>query len=447
MGTYKTGLDLVNGILSISGELTDGSSGYQTQALQYLNLAYKGVQAGGNLFGVDVADPWAWAQARRTILFTMQPSIGNVTVTLTQFNMNGTLSAVPVDTVGNQISVQDWFIVLDGRDEWFKIAHHTVGTTAIQLDMPYNEASITASVCTIVKLDYDLVDDSVTVDQYNQSLDFAEGSGSTISIQLAQGIYTASAYATLVASSLTAASTTSLVYSGSFNTITRLFTFSATGVFSLLNVTGPKSPYNASESMGMDMLDYTGGTSYTSTVPLNGICRLTAPMLTQRQQDAYNIGFPRNTGKIFELSYNTFQREYPIAMYIANMPDKFCVVRQSDTGIFTIRLNSYFDGNAGDPPTRIEVPYIPIRRDLQANANSIPILPDAHRKFLVDAGASMLMADKSDSKRVEQETKAKVGLQALQHHNRKDLSLAGINYGKLVPRYGKTQRPWWWRIT
>lgn len=440
MANYKTGSDLVAAALNIAGELADGTSNYQADALTYLNLAYKGVLTGGNVFGIDVADPWTWALARRPIIFTMNPAIINVNATVTQFSFNGTFSSAPQNVAGSNISVQNWWLNVGSRDEWFMIKSHAAGSTSFQLDMPYTEQNIIASTAKIVQLDYDLVDDSVVVDAYNQKIDFSEGGGSTLVATLTTGIYTPSSYATMVATALHSAG--ALTYTGAWNTTTRLFTWSATGVFNLLNASGINAPYNASWAMGLDMIDLTGAQSYTALYPLNAINRLTSPMLCYRKPNTPWRN-PKNEGKIYEISFNTFTREYPLTMMQSGTPDKFAIVNTSPTGIVTIRLNGYMT----DLPTRVEVGYIPKRQDLQNNSVSIPVVPEEHRKFLTDAAAFMLQQDKADSKAEKQELIAAAGLKALQHSDRKSASLAGINYGKLVPRYGMTQKRWWWQIT
>jgi hypothetical protein len=441
VANYQNSQDLVNAVLSVSGELTDGTSGYQADALTYLNLAYKGVLTGGNIYGVDVADPWSWAISRRPIILTLQPIINTVSVTVTQESNTITFGSAPQDVYGNNISVLNWWISsINNRDEWFQIVQHTSGSTTAYIDMPYTEATASATTCNLTQLDYDLVDNSVVVTQYNNTIDFVEGSGSAKVATLTQGIYTPSAFATLVNNALHAAG--SLTYSGSYNSVTRLFTWAASGTFSLLNASGSNAMVSASELMGLDCLDYVNAASYNASYPLNAINRLTSPMLLYRKPTTPWRN-PKAEGKIYEVSFNTFVREYPLTMLYAGTPDKFCVVRTSPNGTVTIRLNAYMY----QLPTRLEIGYIPKYRALQANATSIPILPEEHRKYLVDAAAAMIMHDKSDSKRTEREALAKAGLQALQHSERKQRSLAGTNYGKLVPRYGMTQKRWWWQIT
>lgn len=443
MANYQNSQDLVQAVLSVCGELTDGTSGYQADALTYLNLAYKGLLTGGNIYGIDVADPWRWALAPRPIVFTVNPAINNVGVTMTQQSYNITFSTPPKDPYGNNISVQEWWIgSIGNREEWFRITQHVAGALTAQIEVPYTEATITVTNCKIAQLDYDLVDNSVIVDDYNRYIDFTEAAGAPLVATLTKGIYTPDAYVAMVNAAMIAAGT--LTYTSSWNAVTRLFTWQASGVFNLQNATGPNATVNACEAMGLDVLDYTGATSYKAAYPLNAITRLTAPMLLYRKPNTPWRN-PKNEGKVYEISYNTFVREYPLTMLVPGTPDKFCVTNESRTGIVSVRLNSYFDPSA--PPTKVEINYIPKRQALQYNTASIPVVPEEHRKYLVDAAAAMLMHDKSDSKRTEREVIARAGLQALQHSNRKEASLAGINYGKLVPRYGMTQKRWWWQIT
>lgn len=437
MANYINGQDLVNGILEIAGELTDGTSGYQDDALTYLNLAYKGVLTGGNIYGIDVADPWPFALAKRPIILMLQPAILNVAISTTQFSYDITFSAPPQDVIGNSISVEGYWFNIYGRDEWFRVAQHSAGSTMAQMDSPYTESDQSGATCTIVKLDYNLIDDSILVDSSNNKVDFSDTTTRVAS--LTNGIYTPTAYAGMVGAALSTSSGV-LTYSGAWDPVRRLFTWSATSVFSILNASGANAPINASKEMGLDQLDYLNANSYTASYPLNAINRLTAPMLTYRKTENATSRFPRNEGKIFELSYNTFVREYPMTLMRSGTPDKFCVTKKSDTGIASTRFNSYFYNQ----PSRVEVMYIPKLQDLQNNTASIPVVPEEHRKYLVDAAAAMLLHDKVDSRKSEREAIAKAGLQALLHSSRKDNSLAGINYGKLVPRPQRTSSRWWW---
>lgn len=442
MSNYVTSQDIVNAVLSNAGELTDGTSGYQADALTYVNLAYKGVLTGGNIFGIDVAEPWTWAIAKKPIVLTLQPDIESIGVTTTQFSYNITLSAIPKDVTGANISLAGWWVNIDSRDEWFRITSHTSGTTVAQIDVPYTEQSLVAANSMFVLLDYDLIDDSVVVDQYSNQFTFSELSGTFFTANLTAGIYTPAGFATMVTAAMTSVGTQT--YVGAWNETTRLFTWSAPAVFNFNFVTkSSMQATSASDLMGLDLLDFTGLNSYVSGYPLNAINRLTSPMLTYRRTSTPWAG-PKNEGKIYEISFNTFVREYPLTMMRAGTPEKYCITKVSPTGITSVRMNSFMY----QLPTKVEVGYIPKRRALQFNSVSVPAIPEEHRTYLVDAATARLMHDKVDSRRVEREGLAKAGLQALVHSHRKSLSLAGINYGKLVARPGQTQRNWrWWQIT
>lgn len=441
MANYISGQDLINAVLNIAGELTDGTSGYQQDAEDYLNLAYKGVLTGGNIYGIDVADPWPWALAPRPIVLTLQPVIQTVAVSTTQFSNNISFGTIPLDVIGNPISVQNWWININDRDEWFKIVQHTAGTTIAQIDVGYTEVGVLNSTCIICQLDYDLVDNSVLVTNYNQVVDFTE-TGAALVANLTVGIYAPQAFATMVAAAMTAASGATFTYTGSWNATTRLFTWSASGVFSILNATGAHVGVNSAANMGLDDLDYSGTASYAASYPLNAIQRLTAPMVCYKQNNYYPVqGWvsPKDDGKIFELSFNGFTRLFPLRYMVSQIPEKFCVTNTASNGIVSVRFSSYVYTN----PTKVEVNYIPLQRDLQFNTASIPVVPEAHRKYLVDAAAAMLLHDKVDNRAAARTDIAKAGLQALLHSNRKDLSLAGNNYGKLVPRLGATSNRRW----
>ena len=84
MAQFRTTADLLDSILRRSGEVTDGTSDLESDALEYLNRIHHTVIAGGNEFDVEVDEPWVWARAKRPMILELQPAFDTDTVSLTQ---------------------------------------------------------------------------------------------------------------------------------------------------------------------------------------------------------------------------------------------------------------------------------------------------------------------------------------------------------------------------
>ena len=131
MAQFRTTADLVDSILTRIGQPTDGTSPYETRVLNALNQFYVELIAGGTIFSgtkfeTEVDENWAWALSRHPIILELQPKETTGSISLTQGSEVGTFSSGPTP------SLQGWFIKMEARDDWFKIATHSAGGTACQ---------------------------------------------------------------------------------------------------------------------------------------------------------------------------------------------------------------------------------------------------------------------------------------------------------------------------
>lgn len=430
MANYRSTNDLKLAVLAKCGELTDGSSTYESVVLQYLTAAHQNLLAGGNEFGIDCAEDWAWAKADRSIILTLQAPVTSGDVTVTANSNTGTFSAAPTDALSNNISVAGWYLKIDGIDDFYRIAAHVSGATSFTLDQVFLGASGVYGSWKALQLDYDVIDDTIVVDSTNNKIDFKGTGGSSLVATLTSGVYTPTTYIAHVAATLQSAD--SGTYTGSWDPITRKFTLAhGSAAFQLLFGSGDNAAYSASGSLGFDVADTASGAlTLSSTYVLNAIQRIMGPVTMYREQ---NVGFdtlsPRDSGKIFGISYDALKREYPISRMVQGTPDRFSVIRQQDNGILTMRINQY-----PGVQMRAEVDYIPIGRDLQDNANSIPKVPISFREYLMHVATYFLMLDKSDNRADLQASLAKAKLVALINHNRKSTKSSGKDYGRLIPR-------------
>lgn len=428
MANYRSTRDLKVEVLKKCGELTDGTSDYDSDVLTYINNCYQGVLSGGNEFGVDCGEPWAWALAPKPLVLTLQPAYTTGTVTVTNNSLACTFSNPPTTSMVGR------FLKVESRPEYFAITTHIAGQAAFNIDQPYTEASGT-QLFKAIQLDYLLSDDTIVIDFTNRLFTILD-LGQTLNIIIPVGVYTPATLATTVSSTITAAGPHQAYFCGYSPTV-RGFGFSAPSPFSLNfnNVGSPTTAtlINATEGgaakvFGFDKINYTGANGYNSIYQLNTINRLTSPMLTYRLTDFMYRGSAKDEGKIFEVDYNTYTREFPLTRLCQEIPTKFATIKNV-SGQVTVRFNAY-----PGVVTRVEVPYIPVFQDLQDNDADFPAIPRGFRDYLVHAAAYYILTDKSDNKADNELKLAMAKLQALINHNRKELSLAGNNYGKLIPR-------------
>jgi len=317
LANLRTTADLVDAVLKRCGELSDGTSAYDTggDVLGYINSVYRGILAGANEFGVDCGEPWVWAQASTPQILELKPAYETGTVTLTNGSASATFSSAP------SYSVAGWYFRAQGDTEWYTVSAHTAASTSLTLDQTY------------------------------------------------------------------------LGSSGSYN-------------FKVVK------------------LDYALSTA---------VCRLVAPINIYKNTHS-NMGLAEQ-GNIFELDPNTFARKWPRVLLSEGIPESYAVVARGTTDLITLRFSHYVSES-----TRAEVPYIPVADDLTDSGSSIPLIPFGSREVLLHGASYYIMLDKSDNRADAEAMLCKAKLQALVHNNRKQLSLAGNTYGKLIPRRGPGRR-------
>lgn len=421
---------LKNQVLETCGELTDGTSPFEDVAIRYLNKVYQGVLAGGNEFGIDVAEGWNWAQSKRPMPISLLPAYKGE-ATLTQDSFAGVFAVAPT------LSMKGRYLRVDSRSDIYQIIKHSAGGTSFELDQKYlDDGGLLNVMC--FKLDYSLIDDLIIINEANKYIDFQEASASTVlTATLAEGAYTPQDLATAAAAALTAAGVET--YTVTFSELTRMFSVAHGGAYlSLLFATGPNAIASASLPLGFDVEDQTGAVSYTGAYANSAILRLTKPITMYRER-ALLWGSAKDSGKIFHVDQNTFLRDYPLNRLTQEVPTKFSIVDQNAYGHLKIRMNA----SVLEERMRAEVNYIPVTRDLTDNAASVPVVPGSYSEYLVYGAAYYLMMDKSDNRAPEYRGLAIAKLQAMINDNRKTTIVAGNNFGRLIPRKGQF-RPWGW---
>lgn len=140
---------LKNNALFRAGELIDGTSPYDSKALEYMNQIYRSVLSGGNEFDLELGSPWSWARAAQPGTIVLQPKV-SVVANLTNGSATVSLSAGVSPSMAGQ-----WFKVI-GRSEIFRIVSHTSGSSSLTIDTAYTEETGTNLSSEIHIIEYDL---------------------------------------------------------------------------------------------------------------------------------------------------------------------------------------------------------------------------------------------------------------------------------------------------
>ena len=427
MANFRNTNDLKKLVLQHCGELTDGSSPYDSIALAYLNTLQHGLTAGGNEFGIDVSEAWPWAMAKYPITMKLKTEYSTGTITMIQDSFSGVFSSAP------SVSVEGYYLKAESVDDYFIIRQHTAGSTSFKIDQLWITDSDDYNF-TAFPLEYDISDDTIIVDSSNNKLDMTINSG-TVVATLTAGIYTPANFATHVIAQMTTAgvNTPTCVY----NSITRMFTIGQGGpTLTLLASSGSNINASGWSLLGFDPVDKSGSTSYTSDNTLNPIQRLVAPIGMYRSGSSLHLA-PEDTGKIYLFSYNTLLKKYPMNQMNLSVPEAAAVVRHNANGTLRVRFNSY--------PTeemRIEIPYIPVALDLQDNTASVPTVPRSFREYLVYGACYYLMMDKSDNRAETFANLAVQKLKAMVNDSRAHKEMGSNTFGKLIPRSIKSKLFW-----
>lgn len=421
MSNIRTTPDLIDAALRRAGEKIDGTSNYEDRIIDYLNEAYFAVLSGGSEFGIDVDEVWSWAMAKRPIILTLDPAYEDGTISLTDGSRSGTFSSAPTE------SQVEKYIKVNSVDGYYRIVQHVAGETAFEIDSPYIGSTASGLAYKAIPLEYDLTDDVIIIDDFNNLLDFEDVDGTEITSTITKGAYSPSELATEIDTQMTADG--GQAYTITWNSVTRRFTIASDGTFLRLAFgTGSNAELSIGSVLGFDMADYSTALTYTSEIPVNAIMRLVSPMLIHTERDAYYRNAAAR-GNINALEFRSFHENYPLISVQEGNPDIFTIVEEKSNGTMRVRFNAY-----PDDELRVEIPYIPLPAALSNQANSIPLLPVSHRSFLAYAAAWMLQTDKSDSRAQATLQAAQVKLQALVHHNRSMRGSDSRNKGRLIPR-------------
>ena len=146
---YSSTADLKQAVLANCGELTDGSSEFDSRALEYLNKAYLAVHAGSSVFNLNVGDAWIWAKAKNPGILILREPYQTGTISFVSGNDVANFSVAPTE------SLAGWYVRPVNDPDWYLIEEHNAGETNFTMDSEYvHSSSVQAFLA--VKTDYQL---------------------------------------------------------------------------------------------------------------------------------------------------------------------------------------------------------------------------------------------------------------------------------------------------
>jgi hypothetical protein len=428
MSNLRTTTDLKNLVLQHCGELTDGTSSYDQVATNYIDSAHKQLIAGGSLFGFDVDEPWVWAKAKYPIVFNLLPQYSAGFVTLANGSRSGSFTIAP------SMRMKDYSLRVGDQYQLMVIRQHTATTTSFQLDQPWYGAGGNYNFIA-TKTDYDLYDNTLIIDDFNQTFEFTDAGGKKIAT-VPQGVYQTTDFAIALQSAMTLAGAN--IPQVSFNALTRTFTVAQGSASLLLNIATATFPQSGWPSLGFTTIDHAGSISYTSESPYQAIERLIMPFNVRSGSGSY-LTSNVEAGKVMGVSLASLNEGGLLYANYSGVPTRFAMVRDNPNGTKRVR----FDTCPTEDYARIEIEYIPVPADLQDNATSVPLVPKAYREYLVYAAAYRLMMDKSDNRSAEFSTLAATMLKALVNSQRGAKAGTNSRYGRIIPRVRNPRIGWY----
>lgn len=419
MAQFRTTADILDEILQKAGEVTNGNSPFETLAITYANKVHHAIIGGGNIFNLDVDEPWVWARSKTPMVLELKPAYVTGTVTCINGDVNFTFSAIPSE------SLEGWHFQINGKSTVYKITKHNASEAAAQLDSSFMD-NTGVYLFRAFKLDYEILPTYMYIDNFNDRVDFQETASATLSTTLTHGAYTPSNLIAHITARIN--STGANAYVGTWDSVLKKFMLTRTGtaagtLFNLLGSTGVNRKRSAMPLIGLDRIDYTGGTTYTSSYTPNSIARLIEP-------------FKLFTSECDPFIYSTepikMQEDYPISQTRQKIPDRFVRLTEENDGTIWVRFNAYPTFK-----TKVAIDWIPTPVDLQDNTAAAPELPRGDVDTLIHGAAAYIAFDKEDTKWEGLLNLCKAGLGAMQKKNRALLFRTGESFGQIIPRLDK----------
>lgn len=411
MSQFRTTADILDEVLQKAGEVTNGNSPFETIALTYLNKAHHAIIGGGSIFNLEVDEPWVWARARTPIVLEMETAYITGSASCTTGSPNITFSSAPA------ASLEGWHFQVNNKATVYKIQQHTAANTAAQLDSGFINTT-GAYGFRAFKLDYEIMPGYMYVDNTNDYVDFGETANTTLSATLTHGSYTPANLMSHIATRLSATGTAS--WTGAYDSVLKQYNVTCSVASKLYGI-GPNRRRSGLQLLGLDRLNHTSSSSYTSAYTPNSISRLIEPfkIFTSELSEPF----------IYSTDPIRMQQDFPIAQVSQCVPSRFVRLTEENDGTVWVRFNNY----PGEK-LKVMIDWIPTPIDLQDNAASFPKIPRGDIDVLIHAAAAYIAFDKEDSKFDGFIKLTGSGLQAMKKKNHALLQRTGESFGQIVPR-------------
>lgn len=148
------GRDLKQDVLFRASEPVDGSSGWDSKAIDYLNRVYRTLAMGASEYLPQFVEDWWWMRERGVLI--LKPVFNAGTATVVQGSENIVLSDPPL------YSLEGYRFKLDGHQDIFTVATHVAGATDVALDSEFTGDS-TDNTFRMMKVTYNLAEDATAV--------------------------------------------------------------------------------------------------------------------------------------------------------------------------------------------------------------------------------------------------------------------------------------------
>ena len=159
MTILQTTADIIDNVLFRAGEPTDGTSDFNTHALNLVVRAYRAIWMGGGEFVEGMNEPWLWLKKDPPGVITFVPVRDEGAVDVTNNNATATLNAAAFLNGMVNTDLDGWFFKVDTHPDVFRISAHTTGSQVLTLDAPYTGPDGNDVNYKLMKLEYSLASD------------------------------------------------------------------------------------------------------------------------------------------------------------------------------------------------------------------------------------------------------------------------------------------------
>lgn len=157
MANYTYSSEILDAALYSANEPTDGTSDYETKALEELNRVYQATWNGGAELNPDIDESWWWLRSSSPGTIILNPLINTGSVSVANNSASITFSSGPTPSVAGR------HFKVEGHADVFRISAHTAGETSATLDSVYTGETDTAASFKVMQFEYDLASDAMNI--------------------------------------------------------------------------------------------------------------------------------------------------------------------------------------------------------------------------------------------------------------------------------------------